>query len=246
MHSFYAAGAHTYANEYGPPFRSSCACALPFLCLPLWRLPCHTFSTWTVYTLLPVTLWFPIVGGATFRWWPLCILWSFRWACPPASDTCLPSLFLSAWLCISIVTPDWCPSVPHWVQPWTHTSGSGQELPRTGWRVSSMPHRTHLLTHPSIKCVLKTACTPRMGQAQRPCAAQLLPGSHWSYLHPTVADRCWMPLRPVAKGLLAWPCQLPKVCKSGLLFPTSLQLMLFRYIPVRALDRNLPSAIIPK
>ena len=53
----------------------------------------------------------------TFRWWPSCVLWSFRRACPPASDTRLPSLFLSAWLCISILTPDWCPSVPHRVQP---------------------------------------------------------------------------------------------------------------------------------
>ena len=98
-----------------------------------------------------------------------------------------------------------------------------------------MPHRTHLPTHPSVKCVLKTVCTPRMGQAQRPCTAQLLPGSHWSYLHPTVADRRRMALWPVTNGLLARPCQLPKVCKSALLFPTNLQPTLFCYIPVRAL-----------
>ena len=103
-----------------------------------------------------------------------------------------------------------------------------------------MPRRTHLPTHSSVKCVLKTACTPHMGQAQRPCAVQLLPGSHWSYLHSTVADRRRMPLQPVAKGLLARPCQHPKVSKSGLLFPTSSQLTLFRYIPVRALGRIYP------
>ena len=71
---------------------------------------------WTIRTLLPATLSFTIVSGATFCWWPSCIHWSFRWAYPPAIDTCWPSLFLSAWLCISIVMPDWCPSVPHWVQ----------------------------------------------------------------------------------------------------------------------------------
>ena len=44
MHSFYAAGAHTYANEYGARFRSSHACALPFLRLPPCHLPHHSFS----------------------------------------------------------------------------------------------------------------------------------------------------------------------------------------------------------
>ena len=45
MHSFYAAGAHAYANEYGPRFRPSRARALPFLRPLLWRLPRHAFST---------------------------------------------------------------------------------------------------------------------------------------------------------------------------------------------------------
>ena len=47
MHSFYATGAHTYANEYGPRFRSSRACELPFLRPLPWRLPRHVFSTVT-------------------------------------------------------------------------------------------------------------------------------------------------------------------------------------------------------
>ena len=43
MHSFYAAGVHAYANEYGPRFRSSCPRTLPFLRPPPWRLPRHAF-----------------------------------------------------------------------------------------------------------------------------------------------------------------------------------------------------------
>ena len=51
MHNFYAAVAHAYANEYRHRFRSSRTHALPFLRLPLWHLPHHTFST------LPLDPW---------------------------------------------------------------------------------------------------------------------------------------------------------------------------------------------
>ena len=44
MHSFYAAGAHAYANEYRSRFRSSRTRAMPFLRPPPWRLPRHAFS----------------------------------------------------------------------------------------------------------------------------------------------------------------------------------------------------------
>ena len=98
MHSFNAIGAHAYANEYRPHFRSSCACTLPFLHPLPWCLTCHVFSTlprWSLITARARSCWQPPVCASSQGWF-----WGFSILCCLSARHCdIPSVIWSLILC---------------------------------------------------------------------------------------------------------------------------------------------------